>query len=152
MVNFSLLTLTLHSCQKESYNFVYKFASLEIARILSHTCCHLMCSSHIRCRHDVAHLGRRQNAGDDIDDGCCFSSAWGALDETDAGKNWWTENTFGGRLRHSLLRLRKEQQLFIQRRSAYIFRRYKTFRLTFLRMRDKCKFINVQRKDKAFMA
>ena len=31
------------------------------------------------------------------------------------------------------------------------FRALKTFRLTFLRMRDICKIINVQRKDKAFM-
>ena len=35
--------------------------------------------------------------------------------------------------------------------SAYIFPALKTFRLTFLRMRDICKIINVQRKDKAFM-
>ncbi len=35
--------------------------------------------------------------------------------------------------------------------SAYIFPALETFRLTFLRMRDICKIINVQRKDKAFM-
>ena len=35
--------------------------------------------------------------------------------------------------------------------SAYIFPALETSRLTFLRMRDKCKIINVQRKDKAFM-
>ena len=34
---------------------------------------------------------------------------------------------------------------------AYIFPMLKTFRLTFLRMRDKYKIINVQRKDNAFM-
>jgi len=64
-----------------------------------------MCSIHIRCRHEVAHLGRRQDAGDDIDDGRCFSSAWGALNETDARKNRWTKNTFCCWLCHSLLRL-----------------------------------------------
>ena len=31
-----------------------------------------------------------------------------------------------------------------------LFRSLKTFRLTFLRMRDKCKIINVQRNNKAF--
>ena len=35
--------------------------------------------------------------------------------------------------------------------SAYIFPALKPFRLTFLRMRDICKIINVQRKDQAFM-
>ena len=35
--------------------------------------------------------------------------------------------------------------------SAYIFPALKTFRLMFLRMRDICKIVNVQRKDKAFM-
>ena len=30
------------------------------------------------------------------------------------------------------------------------FRSLKTFRLTFLRMRNKCKIINVQRNDKGF--
>ena len=32
---------------------------------------------------------------------------------------------------------------------AYIFPVVKTFRLTFLRMRNKCKIVNIQRNDKA---
>ena len=35
--------------------------------------------------------------------------------------------------------------------SAYMFQALETFRMTFLRMRGKCKIINVQRNDKASM-
>ena len=39
----------------------------------------------------------------------------------------------------------------IQRCSAYIFPALQTFLLTFLRMRDKCKIINVQLIDKHWL-
>ena len=54
-----------------------------------------------------------------------------------------------------LRRCRLRSHLFIfaahLRCSANIFPALKTFRLTFLRMRDICKIISVQRKDQAFM-
>ena len=42
-------------------------------------------------------------------------------------------------------------EIFETRCRAYIFQSLKTFRLTFLRMRDKCKILNVLRNDKAFL-